>query len=108
MLNIIKRLDKIIDDYLSNLDSSYNTLDVIVNSYWDSLPKNMQEELKEFYSNKKDESNIVKELSEIQKQLSKPIEIYRNDKWIYDVQPNNPSWTIIESDETNTKPCDTE
>jgi len=25
------------------------TLDGIVNSYWDSLPKNMQEELKKFY-----------------------------------------------------------
>ena len=27
----------------------YQTLDGIVNSYWDSLPKNMQEELKKFY-----------------------------------------------------------
>jgi argonaute-like protein implicated in RNA metabolism and viral defense len=81
MLNIIKRLDKIIDDL--------NCMDI--------------EHIKNV-----DIFEMTKELSEIQKQLSKPIEIYRNNRWIYDVQPNNPSWTIIESDETNTKPCDTE
>ena len=81
MINIIKRLDKIIDDL--------NCIDI-------EHTKNV------------DIFEMTKELSEIQKQLSKPIEIYRNDRWIYDVQPNNPSWTIIESDETNTKPCDTE
>mgnify|MGYP003120441832 CR=1 FL=1 len=81
MINIIKRLDKIIDDL--------NCMDI--------------EHIKNV-----DIFEMTKELSEIQKQLSKPIEIYRNDRWIYDVQPNNPSWTIIESDETNTKPCDTE
>ena len=103
MINIIKRLDKITNDYLNNLDSSYNKLDSIINSYWDSLPENMQTDLKEFYSNKKDESNIVKEIGEIRKEISKPIEIYRNDRWIYDVQPNF-NWTIIDAD----KPCDTE
>lgn len=77
MLNIIKRLDKIIDDL--------NCMDI-------EHTKNV------------DIFEMTKELSEIQKQLSKPIEIYRNDKWIYDVQPNNPSWTIIDND----KPCDTE
>ena len=103
MINIIKRLDKITNDYLNGLDSSYNKLDSIINSYWDSLPENMQTDLKEFYSNKKDESNIAKEIGEIRKEISKPIEIYRNDRWIYDVQPNF-NWTIIDSD----KPCDTE
>jgi hypothetical protein len=77
MINIIKRLDKIIDDL--------NCMDI--------------EHIKNV-----DIFEMTKELSEIQKQLSKPIEIYRNDRWIYDVQPNNPSWTIIDND----KPCDTE
>ncbi len=81
MLNIIKRLDKITDD-LNNLKVDPNLADRLY--------------------------NIAKEVGEVKKQISKPIEIYRNDRWIYDVQPNNPSWTIIESDETNTKPCDTE
>ena len=77
MISIIKRLDKIIDDL--------NCMDI--------------EHIKNV-----DIFEMTKELSEIQKQLSKPIEIYRNDRWIYDVQPNNPSWTIIDND----KPCDTE
>ena len=81
MINIIKRLDKITDD-LNNLKVDSNLADKLY--------------------------NIAKEVGEVKKQISKPIEIYRNDRWIYDVQPNNPSWTIIESDETNTKPCDTE
>ena len=81
MLNIIKRLDKITDD-LNSLKVDSNLADKLY--------------------------NISKEVGEVKKQISKPIEIYRNDRWIYDVQPNNPSWTIIESDETNTKPCDTE
>ena len=69
MINIIKRLDKIIDDL--------NCMDI--------------EHIKNV-----DIFEMTKELSEIQKQLSKPIEIYRNDRPIYDVQPNNPSWTIIQ------------
>jgi hypothetical protein len=81
MIKLIERLGKIIDDL--------NCMDI--------------EHIKNV-----DIFEMTKELSEIQKQLAKPIEIYRNDKCIYDVQPNNPSWTIIESDDTNTKPCDTE
>tara|TARA_Y100000004_G_C8857324_1_gene387395 strand:- start:687 stop:920 length:234 start_codon:yes stop_codon:yes gene_type:complete len=77
MLNIIKRLDKITDD-LNNLKVDSNLADKLY--------------------------NIAKEVGEVKKQISKPIEIYRNDRWIYDVQPNNPSWTIIDND----KPCDTE
>ncbi len=77
MLNIIKRLDKITDD-LNNLKVDPNLADRLY--------------------------NIAKEVGEVKKQISKPIEIYRNDRWIYDVQPNNPSWTIIDND----KPCDTE
>tara|TARA_R100000455_G_C6272829_1_gene129897 strand:+ start:111 stop:344 length:234 start_codon:yes stop_codon:yes gene_type:complete len=77
MLNIIKRLDKITDD-LNNLKVDPNLADKLY--------------------------NIAKEVGEVKKQISKPIEIYRNDRWIYDVQPNNPSWTIIDND----KPCDTE
>ena len=76
MINIIKRLDKIIDDL--------NCMDI-------EHTKNV------------DIFEMTKELSEIQKELTKPIEIYRNDRWIYDVQPNF-NWTIIDSD----KPCDTE
>jgi len=77
MINIIKRLDKITDD-LNNLKVDSNLADKLY--------------------------NIAKEVGEVKKQISKPIEIYRNDRWIYDVQPNNPSWTIIDND----KPCDTE
>ena len=40
-------------------------------------------------------------IGEIKKELVKPIEIYRNDKYIYDVQPNY-NYTIVD------KPCDTE
>tara|TARA_R100001129_G_scaffold176403_1_gene150362 strand:+ start:704 stop:934 length:231 start_codon:yes stop_codon:yes gene_type:complete len=76
MINIIKRLDKIIDDL--------NCMDI-------EHTKNV------------DIFEMTKELSEIQKELTKPIEIYRNDRWIYDVQPNF-NWTIIDAD----KPCDTE
>ena len=77
MINIIKLLDKITDD-LNNLKVDSNLADKLY--------------------------NIAKEVGEVKKQISKPIEIYRNDRWIYDVQPNNPSWTIIDND----KPCDTE
>ena len=73
MINIIKRLDKIIDDL--------NCMDI-------EHTKNV------------DIFEMTKELSEIQKELTKPIEIYRNDRWIYDVQPNF-NWTIIDAD----KPC---
>lgn len=34
-----------------NYIRKYLRLDGILNSYWDSLPKNMQEELKQFYDN---------------------------------------------------------
>ena len=73
MLNIIKRLDKITDD-LNSLKVDSNLADKLY--------------------------NISKEVGEVKKQISKPIEIYR---WIYDVQPSY-SWTVIDND----KPCDTE
>tara|TARA_B100000963_G_scaffold358776_1_gene384261 strand:+ start:224 stop:454 length:231 start_codon:yes stop_codon:yes gene_type:complete len=76
MMNIIKRLDKIIDDL--------NCMDI-------EHTKNV------------DIFEMTKELSEIQKELTKPIEIYRNNRWIYDVQPSF-NWTVIDND----KPCDTE
>ena len=76
MLNIIKRLDKVIDD-LNNLKVDTNLADKLY--------------------------NIAKEVGEVKKQISKPIEIYRNDRWIYDIQPSY-NWTVIDND----KPCDTE
>jgi hypothetical protein len=76
MINIIKRLDKIIDD-LNSLD----------------IDSKLEDKL----------YNIAKEVGEIQKQISKPVEIYRNDRWIYDVQPSY-NWITIDND----KPCDTE
>tara|TARA_R100000278_G_C5471882_1_gene164768 strand:+ start:1242 stop:1508 length:267 start_codon:yes stop_codon:yes gene_type:complete len=76
MLNIIKRLDKITDD-LNSLKVDSNLADKLY--------------------------NISKEVGEVKKQISKPIEIYRNNRWIYDVQPSY-SWTVIDND----KPCDTE
>lgn len=79
MINIIKRLDKVIDD-LNCIDlehTKHNT-----NPYNDLFL-------------------IAKEIGEIKKELVKPIEIYRNNKYIYDVQPNY-NYTIVD------KPCDTE
>ena len=76
MLNIMKRLDKITDD-LNSLKVDSDLADKLY--------------------------NIAKEVGEVRKQISKPIEIYRHDRWIYDVQPSY-SWTVIDND----KPCDTE
>lgn len=74
MLNIIKKLDKVIDD-LNDIDLEHTKHNDIF--------------------------LIAKEIGEIKKELVKPIEIYRNNKYIYDVQPNY-NYTIVD------KPCDTE
>jgi len=36
------------------LNFTYKKLEAIVNSYWDSLPKQMQDELRDFYGDNDD------------------------------------------------------
>ena len=74
MLNIIKKLDKVIDD-LNSIDLEHTKHNDIF--------------------------LIAKEIGEIKKELVKPIEIYRNEKrFIYDAQPDY-NWTTIDKNETN-------
>tara|TARA_A100001011_G_scaffold17909_1_gene18486 strand:+ start:43 stop:273 length:231 start_codon:yes stop_codon:yes gene_type:complete len=76
VLNIIKRLDKIIDD-LNSLD----------------IDSKLEDKL----------FNVVNEISEVQKQIIKPITIVKDKSVIVDVIPNY-NYDIQYLD----KPCDTE